>query len=129
MLEQLFQHPETGLYVLRAAVAVIFAVHGLPKIKKAKSMASGMGKPAWFVALLGLAEVGSALVLVLSSGVYVAYASLLLAIIMLGAIYHKLFKWHVPFLGVSALGWEFDFILLAANLAIAFSGGGNFGLF
>ncbi len=52
------------------------------------------------------------------------YGAVLLIIVMLGAIYHKMFKWNTPFSALDKMGWEFDLVLLAANLAILLSGGG-----
>lgn len=112
-----------GLFILRLAVAVIFLVHGLPKLKKAKEMAGGMGFPAWFVLGLGVVESLSALGLVL--GVWIQVAALALIAVMIGAIYYKALKWNMRFAMTGATGWEFDLILLAANFALLLSGGGN----
>lgn len=62
----------------------------------------------------GLAEVIPGLALILS--VYIREAGLVLAIIMLGAIYMKKYKWRTPFSSHNTMGWEFDLVLLATNL-------------
>ncbi len=112
-----------GLLVLRLAVAIIFIYHSLPKLKNSKMMAQGMGMPAWFVLLLGLVEFFSSAALIL--GVYMNIAPALLALVMVGAIYFKIAKWKVPFYARDKMGWEFDFILLAANLALLTVGAGS----
>ena len=115
-----------GLFVLRLAVAIVFIYHSLPKLKNSKMMAQGMGMSAGFVLLLGLVEFFSGAALIL--GVYTNVASALLALVMVGAIYFKTTKWKVPFSAMDKTGWEFDFILLAANLAIFFVGAGSIAL-
>ncbi len=114
-----------GLYALQVAVAVIFIYHGLPKIKKARAMAQGMGMPAGAVMLLGAVELLSGIDLLL--GVQIQLASALLVLVMLGALYFKIKKWRVPFSTMSATGWEFDLILLAAAIAILTTGGVTIG--
>lgn len=56
-------------------------------------------------------------------------AATLLAIVMLGATYYKVFKWKMKFSMRTSTGWEFDLILLAANIAIFFVGIGAWKLF
>jgi len=72
--------------------------------------------------MLGAVEFLSSVGLIL--GLYTQLAALLLAIVMLGAIGFKVMKWKVSFSATDKTGWEFDLILLAANIAILFSGGG-----
>ena len=95
-----------GLWFLQFAVGVIFIYHGWPKLKNTKKF-FGIGG-----AFHGLVEVLAALALIFS--IYVREAALVLAVIMLGAIYMKKFKWKIPFASQSTTGWEFDLILLAA---------------
>lgn len=106
----------TNLFILRLAIAIIFIYHGWPKIKHSKKMSAGMGFSASTVFIIGLVECVSALGLIL--GIFVQTSALLLALIMLGATYMKITKWHVPFSAQNKMGWEFDLILLAANIAI-----------
>ena len=112
--------------MLRLAVAGIFIYHALPKLKNAKAMAQGMGAPTGMILLLGAVEFLSSLGLIF--GVYAQLSALLLGVVMLGAIKMKTIKWHVPFMGMTNTGWEFDLILLAANIAILLTGGGAIGI-
>ena len=121
MFEQLTQYNNIGLLVLRLAVAAIFIYHSLPKLKNAKGMAQVMGTSAAMVFILGAVEFLSSIGLIL--GFYTPIAALLLAIVMVGAIYMKIMKWGAPFSAMDKNGWEFDLILLAANIAILLSGG------
>lgn len=126
LLEPLLQYADSGLFILRLALGAVFIVHGWPKIKKAKAMASGMGVSAAFVTVLGLVEVLSALGVILD--VFVQLSALLLALVMLGAIKMKILDWKIPFMAHDKTGWEFDLILLAAAIVIMVTGGGNIGV-
>lgn len=126
MFEQLVQYNDIGLLILRLAVAAIFIYHSMPKLKNAKSIAPMLGAPAVIVLLLGVVEMLSSLGLVF--GVYVRLAALLLAIVMLGAIYFKTVKWSIPFAAMDKTGWEFDLILLTASIILLISGGGAIGI-
>ena len=126
MFEQLTQYNDIGLLILRLTVAVIFIYHALPKLKNAKGMAQMMGMPAGMILMLGVIEFLSSVGLVL--GIYTQLAAALLAIVMIGAIYFKTVKWHMPFAAMDKTGWEFDLILLAASIAILLNGGGSMGI-
>lgn len=126
MFEALLQYGDLGLLVLRLAVGVIFIYHALPKLKNPQAMAQGMGWAANMVMGLGIVEFVGGLGVIL--GVYTQLAAILLGTVMVGAIYFKTQKWHVPFFATNNTGWEFDFALLAANVAILLTGGGSIGL-
>jgi len=116
-----FTNANLGLLVLRLAVAAVFLYHGLPKLMKAGMMGRMMNMPGGMVFMLGIVESFAGLGLVL--GVYMQLSAILLAIVMVGAIGMKMMKWKVPFSAMDKMGWEFDLILLAANLAIFFTAG------
>lgn len=97
-----------GMWFLQFVVGVVFLYHGWPKMKNVKKF-FGIGGT-----FHGLVEVIAALALL--SGWYVREAGLALALIMLGAIYMKKFKWHTPFSSMNAMGWEYDLVLLGAAL-------------
>lgn len=126
MIFELNQYSDIGFLILRLAVAIIFIYHALPKLKGAKMMSQAMGMPAGMIFVLGLVELASSLGMIL--GLYIQLAALLLAIVMIGAIYFKIAKWRMPFAAMDKTGWEFDLILLAANIAILLSGGGSIGI-
>lgn len=127
MFTQLLQYSDFGLLMLRIVVAIIFIYHALPKIRSSRLVARGMDMSQGFVFVLGWVELLSSIGLIL--GIYIQLASLLLSIVMTGAIYSKMIRWRMPFSSREGTGWEFDFILLAANIMILLSGGGGFALF
>lgn len=93
------------MFLLRLALAVIFIYHALPKFKM-KNWMFGVGVAEFFASLM------------LISGIWIELGAILLIVIMLGAIYHKIFKWNIPFSTLDKMGWEFDFVLLFANIVI-----------
>ncbi|MDO8486225.1 MAG: DoxX family protein [Candidatus Staskawiczbacteria bacterium] len=126
MFVQLIQYNNIGLFILRLAVAAIFIYHSLPKLKNAKAMAQAIGMSTNSIFVLGLVELLASIGLIL--GFYTQLSALLLAIVMAGAIWFKTMKWKVPFAAMDKTGWEFDLILLAANIVILFGGGGSIGI-
>ncbi|MEK7189090.1 MAG: DoxX family protein [Patescibacteria group bacterium] len=114
-MEQFLQYSNQGMFLLRLVVAVIFVVHAVMKLKKANAMA-----------VLGIVELLGAAGLAL--GLYTQIAALALGIVMLGAIYMKVAKWGYKFTEMGKTGWEFDLILLAANVVILTTGGGSIGV-
>ncbi len=117
-----------GYLAIRLAVGIIFIYHAMPKLKDPKVMAKGMGmeKMTMLPMVLGGFEFISGLAMIL--GTYVQEAALILIIVMTGALYFKISKWKVPFSAYDKPGWEFDFVLLAANIFILVNGGGPISL-
>ena len=115
-----------ALLILRVFLGIIFIYHGIPKLRMPGALGKGLGFPSGFVLFLGLVEFISGLALVL--GFYTEIVALLVAIVMLGALYYKIFKWKVSFFAMDKTGWEFDFILFAAAVAILLLGAGAFSL-
>src|SRR2546426_12597853 len=105
-----------GMWILRAAVGIVFIVHGWPKVKNPKGIAGAYGAPVFVGTLHGLVELLGGLALIL--GMYTKIVALFFSLIMMGAIYFKAVKWRTPFKADNATGWEFDLVLLAANLYI-----------
>lgn len=121
-----FTNADLGLFLLRLVVAIIFLYHGLPKLMKAGMMGQMMGMSGGMVFTLGAIEVLSGFGVLL--GIYTQLASILLSIVMIGAIYFKVTKWKAGFAAMDKTGWEFDLILLASTVAIFFTGGGLYKL-
>ena len=124
MFPTLLSFSAFGLLVLRVVVGLVFLPHGWAKLKNPKVMAQGMGWSAAAISVLGFVEAASGLLLIL--GLLTQFAALLLVLVMLGALYYKLTKWHKKFTG--DCGWELDFMLLAANIALLLSGAGAWAL-
>ncbi len=126
---ELAEQSEWGLLALRIAVGVIFIVHGWPKITGARGMAAalrgGQAKPVMvgMVTVQGVVEAGGGVLLIL--GVLTQLVVAAFMIIMVGAIVLKNTQWKTGFMAQQTTGWEFDFVLLAANLLLFFTGPGR----
>jgi putative oxidoreductase len=117
---------DTGLLILRLGLALIFMYHAFPKLKMPWKMSKMMKMSTSGIVFLGLVELLGALAIAL--GLYAEIGALLLALVMLGALYYKIFVWKVPFTTMDKSGWEFDLLLLAGSLAIVFIGAGSLAL-
>ena len=111
-----------GLFFLRLILGVIFFYHGSIKVLSPAVVAKGLGWKNSFVLLLGIVEVLGALSVIL--GIYPSLGALFLLLIMLGALWYKIFRWKVPFASMQATGWEFDLILFAVALVVFLGGSG-----
>ncbi len=111
------------ILALRLALAAIFFVHGPPKMKMHREMGPKMGMTPETIWGVGLAETAIAISMVL--GLFTQLGAVLIIVIMLGAIYSKIAKWHVPFTAMDKTGWEFDLTILCAALALVTMGGGS----
>jgi putative oxidoreductase len=106
-----------GLLVLRLAIGIIFLYHGVKKLD---------GKMGSFMTFIGVCETLGGLGLAL--GFLTQLAALGIGIIMIGALYKKLFVWKMPFTAMDKTGWELDFILLAVCVLIFIVGDGALGV-
>jgi putative oxidoreductase len=77
-----------------------------------------------FTIFLGVAEVAGGLGVAV--GVLTQLAAFGLIVVMLGAIYKKIFAWHTGFWGEKASGWHYDLMFILVNLVIAFTDGGAY---
>ena len=127
-LNYLSGYGDQGILILRLVVAVIFMYHAVPKFKTPEAMGKGIGWSAQKVQALGWFEMVSGILLIIG-GWLTSLGSFVLAVVMVGAIWHKAMKWNVPFAAHDKTGWEFDLLLLAACLAIYLTSGGGLRLF
>ena len=106
---------------MRAAIGVIFIVHGLGKFNPgfAGFLTGGLGFPAEMQIPIALAEMVPGILLLI--GIFTRMSASLLSIVMLGAIFYV--KQAGSLTGER--GFEFDLILLAACLVVIVSGPGK----
>lgn len=126
MIFELNQYSDIAFLILRLVIAAIFIYHALPKLKNASEMSRMMGMPVGIIFMLGMVETVSSLGLIF--GFYIQIAAFLLSMVLIGAIYFKMAKWHVLFAPMDKTGWEFDLILFAANIILLVNGGGAIGI-
>lgn len=112
---------EVALIGLRAAIGVIFIVHGLDKLTNPGfgEFLTKIGIPPELAFLIGLAEMLPGIFLI--AGVLSRIAASIISIIMLGAIFHVKGASNLSGQG----GVELELILLATALFIIVAGPGR----
>src|SRR5437867_2509115 len=125
-LASLHHLSDWALLVLRLGLGIVFLVHGRQKLAMWKMQPSAQ-MPAGLLSLLRVLSIAEPLSgLAMIGGVLTQVAAAGQAVVMLGAIRLKAGKMHKSFTGDG--GWELDFIILAAALAVLFMGAGRFAL-
>jgi len=125
---QLAQFTDVALLLLRVMVGIVFITSGWKHFQDPEGRSKSIGMSKGFTIFLGAAEVAASLGLIF--GMLTQLAAIALILIMLGAIWKKIFVWHTGFWGESGTnGWSYDTILIVMNLVIVTIGGGNISLF
>jgi putative oxidoreductase len=115
---------DIALLLMRLVVGVVFLASGWQDIKDPQARSKGIEMGTSFTIFLGAAESAGGLGVI--TGVLPEPAAAGLILISLGAIYKKIFVWHTGFWGPSGTnGWSYDVMLLAMNLVIVATGGGQ----
>ena len=117
-----FQFVHWSLLLLRLMVALVFGTSGFSHLKDPRERAKSLGMSVRFTIFLGVGELAGALGVLV--GVLTQWAAIGLILIMLGAIYKKIFKWKTGFWGENSMGWHYDLMLVVMNLVILCMGGG-----
>lgn len=123
-------NPDLGLLVLRLGLALVFFAHGVPKLRNVAQTAGFFGQikipvPAFFAWVVALQETLGAAALAL--GLFTQPLALTFVISMIVAI--QLVKIGMAKAGFTGQGgWEFEFVLAAAALALVFTGAGAYSL-
>jgi putative oxidoreductase len=130
LVPALTDHAGWGLLALRAAVGIIFIVHGWPKLTQARTTGAGFAQTigqspsvgyAWMLAQ-GVVEVAGGVLLI--AGILTQLVAAAFIVIMLGAIFFKVRIWKTGFMAQQTTGWEFDLVLLAASFLLLLVGPG-----
>jgi len=121
----LAQFTDAALFLMRLMVAVIFGVSGWGHLKSPEARSKSIGMSKGFTIFLGAAELAGALGL--AFGVLTQFAALGLILLMLGAIWKKIFVWHTGFWGKHGTdGWHYDLMMVVMSLVIVATGGGRY---
>ncbi|WP_208513687.1 DoxX family protein [Variovorax paradoxus] len=126
----MFKSDDTGKLILRVALGIFILLHGIAKVTKGVDGIGGMlashGLPGVLAYLVYVGEIVAPVLLII--GLYTRPAAAIVAINMLVAI------WLVHRKDLGALngqgGWalELQGMFLFSAIALAFTGGGRFGL-
>jgi putative oxidoreductase len=123
---QLHTLTDWGLLVLRVGVGVTFLVHGIQKRAMWKMQPSAQ-MPGGLLSILRLLSIAEPLGGVAAiTGLLTQLAAAGFVIVMLGAINLKTRQLHKSFTGDG--GWEFDYVLLSAAVALLILGAGRISL-
>jgi putative oxidoreductase len=124
MFPQLGQFTDLSLLLMRLMVAAVFLTSGLDHVRRPKERARSIGMPPAFTMFLGVAEIMGSLGV--TFGVLTQLAAFGLILLMLGAVYKKVFVWRIGFWGEKAYGWHYDLMLILMNAVIACTDGGKY---
>jgi putative oxidoreductase len=95
MFPQLARFTDLGILLLRLMVGLVFVTSGYSHLKDPEARAKSIGMSKGFTIFVGIAEVAGGLGV--AAGVLTQLAAIGLILIMLGAIYKKIFSWHTGF--------------------------------
>jgi putative oxidoreductase len=124
MFPQLARFTDLGLLLLRLMVGIVFLSSGWSHVKDPAKRGQSIGMSKGFTMVLGLAELAGSLGIIF--GVLQQLAAIGLILIMLGAIYKKIFAWHTGFWGERASGWHYDLMIVIMCLVVLFTNGGRY---
>ena len=114
-MDFIYQYAGRGTQALEIVLGVIFVVHGWGKLMNPAAIGKALGRSKQVGLLFGVTEILAGVMIATGMGTFTA--TIIISVIMLGAIYHKIFKWKTPFT-TSTTGWEFDLLILAGALAL-----------
>ena len=139
MLENIFApYSDWGLVILRVGMGVLMLFHGWPKLNPNGPMKGpagfagflkqqGVPLPTLFAWVVALLETLGALLLIVGLGTRILAVGF--AIDMFVAIrLVKIGMMKAKFSEQNGTGWEFEFILMVAALALLFTGAGSIAL-
>lgn len=114
---------DLALLLLRVLIGILFVTSGWSHVRQPEERGASIGLSPGFTRLLGTAELVGGISV--GIGAWAQIGGLVLAGVMFGAIYKKLFVWKSGFWGGSAGdGWFYDLLYLVCALVIATTGGG-----
>jgi putative oxidoreductase len=121
---QLLPFNDWALLLLRVMIFLVFITSGWKHMTDPQQRSKDIEMSVGFTIFLGIAEcAGSLGVLV---GVLTQLAAIGLILLMFGSIAKKNFAWHTGFWGKNGTGgWSYDLMLVAMNLVVVTTGGGN----
>jgi len=102
MFPQLSRFTDLGILLMRLIVALVFVTSGWSHVTKTEERSKSIGMSKGFTLFLGIAEIAGGLGV--AFGVFTQLAAIGLILIMLGAIYKKIFVWHTGFWGRRLMG-------------------------
>ncbi len=116
-----------ALLLLRIIVGVVFFSSGKSHIANPKERGESIGVQASAAMVLGIVEMLAAASIIL--GIFTQVGAILIMMIMLGAIYKKIFEWKTGFYAENGFGWHYDVIFFVAAFVILTTNGGLYTIY
>jgi putative oxidoreductase len=127
LFPELARFADVALLLMRIMVGVVFITSGWKHLRDPEARSKDIEQSKDVTIFLGAAELAGGLGVML--GVLTQLAAIGLILIMLSAIWKKIFAWHTGFWGKSGTnGWSYDTMFVVMNLVILTTGGGNLSL-
>lgn len=117
---------DPALFLLRLLVGLLFFSSGWSHVTRPAERAESLGMSPRTTLALGVVELIGTISVI--AGLWAQAGAVLLAGVMAGAIYKKIFVWKVGFWGEEAQGWYYDLLYLTCNLVILATGGGSWAI-
>ncbi len=116
-----------SILLLRLIIAIILFSSGRSHASHPVERSESLGLSPAVARFLGIFEVLAALSVAL--GVYTQIGAALIIIVMLGAIFTKIFVWNTGFYAKKGFGWHYDLLILIGALVIFSTAGGSLVLY
>lgn len=121
VLPELAAGTDVALFLLRLLLASLFASSGQAAVRAPEERGESIGLRPAFAFALGGAELAGAFMLAV--GLLTQLAALALMVVMLGALYKKIFRWQKGFFA-DGEGWFYELLYLVCLLLVVTTGGG-----
>ncbi len=122
----LLDYSDLALFLLRIWLAILFGWSGWSHVTKPRERAKSIEMSPGATFVVGAVEVIASVLLVI--GLWDQAAAAALTIVMLGAIYKKVFAWKTGFWGGQSMGWYYEVLYILCNVVIVTTGGGSIGI-
>ena len=127
LFPELTRFTDVALLLLRIMIGIVFITSGWNHLRDPEARSKDIEQSKGVTIFLGAAELAGGLGVIF--GVLTQLAAIGLILIMLGAIWKKIFVWRTGFWGKSGTnGWSYDTTFVVMNLVILSTGGGHFSL-
>ena len=124
MAPQLARFTDLALLLLRIIVALVLTDSGYSDLKAPTARSKSIEQSKPFTIFIGIAEMAGGLGI--AFGVLTQFAAIGLILLMMGAIYKKIFSWHIGFWGDKTYGWHYELMLILMLVVIACTDGGHY---
>ncbi|MGJ8591731.1 MAG: DoxX family protein [Aquaticitalea sp.] len=117
----------TALLLLRIIVGAVFFSSGKSHATNPEKRGESIGMPASAAMVLGIVEMLAAVSIIL--GIFTQVGAILIMMVMLGAIYKKIFEWKTGFYAEKGFGWHYDLLFFVAAFVILTTNGGMYTIY